>query len=115
MKKALLAIAGVIAIVGISAGTMIALAEFAPELLPKSEQGPSGPRGPKGDTGEQGVTGAAGVAGGPGFDASIDESAVEDGAEAREILERWCHDLYNASVYQNDNDSLAADLYNDCN
>ena len=94
---------------------MIGLAEFAPELLPEAERGPAGPPGPKGDAGEQGAAGTAGAPGEAGTNGSADESATDAGTEAREILKRWCSDLYNASVYHNDNSSLAADLYNDCN
>lgn len=114
MKRAALVITAVIAVIGISAGTMIGLAEFAPELLPKAERAPTGPPGPKGDAGDAGAQGVTGETGNAGADASATPSATDAGTEAREILKRWCSDLYNASVYHNDNSSLAADLYNDC-
>ena len=51
MNRAALAILTVVAVIGLSAGTMIGLAEFAPQLLPKGERGPVGPPGPKGEVG----------------------------------------------------------------
>ncbi len=66
MKKLLIGVAVAVAVIATSAGTTVATARYAPQLLPQGpqgEQGLVGQRGPSGAPGKDGTDGADGLAG----------------------------------------------------
>jgi hypothetical protein len=99
LKKLLIGLLVVVAVIATSAGTTVATVYLAPELLPEGEQGPMGPRG---DRGERGLPGKDGVDGVDGASAdtsdassasSFDEDLAPNGMHMPEYR-AYCDDLY---------------------
>jgi hypothetical protein len=99
MRKLLIGFAVAMAVMATAAGTTVATAYFAPELLPQGEQGPMGPRGERGERGMPGKDGVDGVDG-----ASADTSDVSSASSSEEDVapngmhmpeyRAYCDDLY---------------------
>jgi hypothetical protein len=70
-------VGGLLAVIVVSAGVTVALAEYFPELLPSGPQGTRGPEGVQGPRGERGPAGPRGSTGEPG-DSAV--SGVDDAA-----------------------------------
>lgn len=78
MKKTALIIVALLAVIAASAGTTVATAYFAPDLLPQGEHGERGPQGPQGNAG---VVGPRGLPGEDGKDASDDYASDDYASE----------------------------------
>ena len=102
MKRALLIVAALVTVMAVSAGTTVATAYVAPQLLPTGPAGSQGPRGPEGPTGPAGVDGVDGKAGRDGEDGLDGSDAASDSAEQdlapngmhKPEYEAYCDDLY---------------------
>ena len=113
MKKTALIIVALLAVIATSAGTTVATAYFAPDLLPQAERGERGPQGPQGNAGVMGPRGLPGEDGHDGSDGvdsvlattSLDEfedlsEDIEENADADR--DRLCSSLYDEGDFSSE-------------
>src|SRR5215208_4231085 len=71
MRKVIIILGAILAVIALSVATTVGTAYYLPELLPQGKQGERGPAGPRGERGPQGL---------PGLDGQSGQPASESGA-----------------------------------